>query len=317
MHKRLRTFAFGALVGALALSALPVFSASHTGSIQLNLVGTDGSIASGISSFSWEWAPGTIVSSTSTIDIRLVDETSSTILMRRFRPIRVGEYRWETWLFPDGVYRATAFVRGEWSIKSTIQQVVIDNTAPTVSAITKPAPSGVILEGEKVVESRIVAGTTELAADASDNLSGVAAIEWYLDADPTDPDATPLEVTVAEDGTTSFDFGQVAPGPHTLTAVAVDAGGNRGASSEQRAQVEILVVGAGVDASVVPNPDDILPSGDPEPSPSPEPSLPELPELPEPPEDTVPSPDPSALPTPDPSDPPTLPIPTEPPVPIT
>lgn len=317
MHKRLRTFAFGALVGALALTSLPVLSASSAGSISLVGVGEATPVASGVTPFTWEWTPGSVVRSNSIIDLRLVNTQTGTLVMRKYRYVRWGSFSWDTSNAPDGLYTVTAHLRQNSTISSILAPIYIDNTAPTVSAITKPAPSGVILEGEKVVESRIVAGTTELAADASDNLSGVTAIEWYLDADPTDPDATPLEVTVAEDGTTSFDFSQVAAGPHTLTAVAVDAGGNRGASSEQRAQVEILVVGAGVDASVVPNPDDILPSDDPEPSPSPEPSLPELPEQPELPEDTVPSPDPSALPTPDPSDPPTLPIPTEPPVPIT
>jgi len=86
------------------------------------------------------------------------------------------------------------------------------DTAPPTVTITDPA------------NLSFVSGTMTVSADASDNV-GVAGLQFYLDGAPLGAEATAAPYEVSWDTTTTRN------GPHTLTAVARDTGGNSGTSA--------------------------------------------------------------------------------------
>src|SRR5207253_2544024 len=89
-----------------------------------------------------------------------------------------------------------------------------DTTAPTV-AVTAPAAD------------TEVKGTTDVQATAVDD-TAVASVQFKLDGQPLgDPD-TQAPYTTTWDSTTADD------GPHTLTAEATDAAGNKATSAPLR-----------------------------------------------------------------------------------
>ena len=92
---------------------------------------------------------------------------------------------------------------------------VFDNVLPTV-AITSPTPSST------------VSGTQILTANASDTQSGIASVEFMLDNN------TSLGIATNSPSSTSsipWDTTKVAPGLHSLTAVALDKAGNKTTST--------------------------------------------------------------------------------------
>jgi hypothetical protein len=133
-----------------------------------------------------------------------------------------------TTTYADGPHQLTAIASdaaGNATVSSAVS-IVIDNTPPTVS-VTAPAAGAVIT------------GTVPFTADASDALSGVAAVEFLVDG-----------VAVASDATAPYGIdwnsATVPPGYHVLGARATDAAGNQTVSD-----TVVVIVAATNQAPVV------------------------------------------------------------------
>ncbi len=125
---------------------------------------------------------------------------------------------WNTIGASNGTHALTAVARDAFGVRYTSNSVTVtvsnappDTTPPTVG-ITSP------------VNGATVSGTIAITANASDNV-GVVGVQFMLDGgnlgaeDLSAPYSTPWNTTA------------VANGPHTLTAMARDAAGNRTTSS--------------------------------------------------------------------------------------
>ncbi len=99
---------------------------------------------------------------------------------------------------------------GNTASKTTVLDV--DTTPPVAS--NAALGSAVVADG----------GTTSLSADVSDGLSGVAAAEYFVGADPGQGDGTAMTVA---NGTATASIGAgLAPGMHTVSVRAQDVAGN-------------------------------------------------------------------------------------------
>ncbi|HSW81518.1 MAG TPA: hypothetical protein VLG40_03915, partial [Candidatus Saccharimonas sp.] len=117
----------------------------------------------------------------------------------------------------DGTYSytVTAVSAGLESDQSSPVTIVVDKTPPTVS---KPTMSNRLI---------IVSGNATVSANAADNLSGVAAGEYYIDTDPGKGNATAMTYANGKITATAH-ITALSPGPHTLYMRAKDAAGNWG-----------------------------------------------------------------------------------------
>lgn len=287
MVKRIR---FAALVIAVvgAVSTMVPAAVASPGTITLTSP-TRQQAAKGDLEVSWVWRGGTVVKSTSKVDLAVTQNGISWYTIKAQLPIRTGTFTWNTTTWPDGVYAVRATVY-KTTVKSVISPFMVDNTAPQVR-VTRPAEGEVLVENERTIFFAIVVGTATLEADARDALSGVETVRWYLD-DEEIGTGTPLD----------YNF-STHPGRHTLKAEAVDRAGNTSTH-----EITMLVA-PGPSASDAVTPPEEVPLPDPsdlpaDPGPLPTlPAVPGAPELPSTP--TIPT-DPPADP---PSDPGLLPIP--------
>lgn len=120
---------------------------------------------------------------------------------------------WNTGSTADGAHTvtATAFDGAEQSASDS-SNVTVDNTAPTVS-VTSPA------------DGAAVSGSVTVAASASDN-TAVTSVAFKVDGTSIGTDSN------GSDGwSVQWSANSVANGPHEITAVATDRGGNSTTSS--------------------------------------------------------------------------------------
>jgi hypothetical protein len=110
-------------------------------------------------------------------------------------------------------YAATDVVGNVETAKS--QVVTLDTTKPTVTVLT---PSN----GARITRSLL--GTT-LAATASDALSGIASVQFYVDGNKVGSADTSSPYTA------SWSTLLAASGAHVITAIATDGAGNTGTSA--------------------------------------------------------------------------------------
>jgi hypothetical protein len=116
------------------------------------------------------------------------------------------------------------------------QTMTLNDTAPTsdpwnlaaVEVLAGPAegpdtepPTASIINP---VSGEIVSGTTEVSANASDNV-GVASVQFYLDGKPLGAPVAKPPYSI------SWDTSEASNAEHTLTAVATDTSGNTGTSA--------------------------------------------------------------------------------------
>jgi hypothetical protein len=103
--------------------------------------------------------------------------------------------------------------------------VKLDKTAPTVSNMTM---SGIVTL--PLFGSILLGSTTNLSANVADNLSGVAAAEYYFDTDPGQGNGTAMTLSAnpTTNGTATASNVNVASlhGQHTLHVRVKDAAGN-------------------------------------------------------------------------------------------
>lgn len=163
----------------------------------------------------WNWTGGSAMRRRF-VGIVAVNRASSVLgFVEIAAPLWYGRSTWDTTTWEDGVYTVRAFVVGT-SLGTTLEAVAIDNTAPEVR-VTRPA-SGQVVVNDTVIASEsphtIAAGRVTLTAEASDALSGVASIRWYVDGEPA-----------GEGAEVVHDFGANAA-EHTVQAVATDLAGN-------------------------------------------------------------------------------------------
>jgi len=132
--------------------------------------------------------------------------------------VTVAPYRitWATTGVADGSHTLTAVARDAAgnAVTSAGVSVTVSNTDATPPTVTITSPVG----------GATVSGNITVAATASDNV-GVAGVQFMLDGAPlgTEDAASPYSATWS---TTT-----ASNGPHTLTAVARDAAGNRTTSA--------------------------------------------------------------------------------------
>jgi hypothetical protein len=120
---------------------------------------------------------------------------------------------WNSKLAADGPHALAAVATNNNGVSSTAAiPVVVDNTAPTV-ALTAPAAN-----------ATVSGNTVGLAADANDN-NALGGVQFKVDGSPVGAEDTSAPFTATWDSTA------VADGPHTVTAVARDLGGNTATSS--------------------------------------------------------------------------------------
>src|SRR5205823_5481873 len=131
---------------------------------------------------------------------------------------------WDTTTASNGSHTLTAVARDSlgmlWTSDPVTVTVFNDTTPPSVS-ITSPA------------SGTIVGGTISVTASASDNV-GVVGVQFLLDGVNVGAEVTAAPYSAPWDTTTA------SRSPHTLTAVARDAAGNRTTS----APVSVTVVNA-------------------------------------------------------------------------
>ena len=128
-----------------------------------------------------------------------------------------GSFSWNTTALPNGsctlqalAYDAAGNVGTSSAVSVSVQNIVLDTTAPTVT-ITTPATGST------------VSGPVSVNVSAADNV-GITKLEWYLNGALSGSSSTP-SATFMWDTTTS------ANGSYTLKALAYDAAGNVGSSS--------------------------------------------------------------------------------------
>jgi Bacterial Ig domain len=171
-------------------------------------------------------------------------------------------YVWDTSGYNSGLYSIRVQVE-RTTTWSTMFPVIIDHQAPSVT-ITHPAAGEALGSGVSVPTSSaaVVSGPTTLTADASDALSGIADVVWFLDLDASNPSASE---PIGDGATISYNFDQVL-GSHTLTAIATDKAGN--IASATRAVTAVPgAIGPLQNLGVLPSD-----SGSPDPSPTPTPT---------------------------------------------
>ena len=294
----------GAWIGLAAialLSSVPVLSASTAGAIELTRVGDSGTpFVRGPADIQWNWQAGTDVRFSTVMSLEVFNSAGARVL-HRYRYVRYGQWPWDTRKVADGVYTARATVRNHPEISSVLTPIYVDNTAPTVE-ITSPARGAKSVYVQDVAygfDKTVVVGATTVAADVADNFSGVGQVEWFLDG---------VKIELDDD---KYDFSAVAPGEHTLSVIATDLAGNQNKLTEA-SEISIIAVGVGgaptapepPDLGEQPDPNEILPSGDPtapDPSeilPSGDPTVPDPSEILPSEDPTVPNPDPSQTPDP-------------------
>lgn len=122
---------------------------------------------------------------------------------------------WDTTLATSGTHIVKAVARDLLGLRfssGTVTVTVINDAVPPTVSVTMPTSGAT------------VSGTIDVDADASDN-TGIAGVQFLLDAALLGPEDTTAPYSVAWDTTT------VANGTYSLSAVARDAGGNRTTSS--------------------------------------------------------------------------------------
>lgn len=275
---------------AVALVAVPAFSATSPGSIAITSPKAGTADAETVS-IEWVWKAGSAVSSLSKVDVQA---TVNGVVWRTVSsavPIRLGTAAWDTKTWPDYTYALRVVVQKTTVKSAVVSPVLVDNTAPDVR-ITRPEEGQVLVEDEPAVQSAVVIGTATLEADARDALSGVEKVEWILD-----------DAKIGEGAQFTYNFSS-QPGQHVLTAVATDRARNSASFS-----ISLIALPGPSVAGPLP-----VPSDAPNPVPSDVPS-----EVPNPvPSDVpseVPNPVPSDQPNPVPSDVPN-PVPSDVPVPL-
>lgn len=105
------------------------------------------------------------------------------------------------------------------NVEATRNLTVLIDDAPPQVALTRPTEGTLYLADEPVAQAGmlVVVGPLTVRADATDELSGVDRVEFFVDGELVASDAT---------APYSFLWESARPGPHTITARAVDAAGN-------------------------------------------------------------------------------------------
>lgn len=277
---------------------IPAIAATGSGSIKITSLVANQPLADTVD-IDWVWKSGTYVKSSSKVNVQVSTNGFTWASLARGVKITAGGYAWDTSVWPDAAYAVRVTVVST-TINSLKSPVFVDNTAPTVR-ITHPTAGEIIVDGENKASFAVIAGGATLEAEASDNLTGVKTITWYLD-----------DVAIGTGSPFTYSFNDDTPGQHTIKATATDNARNEASSTVS------VVAAPGPSAAGAP-------SGPPEvpvPNPSEAPTAPEVPTLPDPDPSLLPDPsqipDPTptapSVPEPDPSNPPappTLPDPTQ------
>jgi len=176
---------------------------------------------------------------------------------------------WDTTTVLNGVYLISARARdaaGNSATSTPVTVTVINrdtDETPTV-IVTSPMPNEVVF------------GTRTLTATATDD-NGVAGVQFLVDGAPLGPEVTSAPYGVLWDTTSVLD------GPHVLSAVARDTGGNQALAPSVPIMVDNTVGGAQPEA----------------PTPGPAPEETTAPPAADPPSDPTPMPPPDEEPTPE------------------
>jgi hypothetical protein len=139
---------------------------------------------------------------------------------------------WNTTTFTDGLYDlrvVTTDKAGNTFTSSTITNVRVDNTAPTISISLAASPTGAYLTANKVWFKSNAAGSFKFVATVSDGGSGSASATFpALSATNWTTHANETVSTPSGGPYTSTTFSWVATGaaPATYTITGTDAAGN-------------------------------------------------------------------------------------------
>lgn len=242
---------------------------------------------------SWTWQAGSVVKSTSRVDL-LAGDGMAWHPVALGLPIRNGEFAWDTSQWPDNRYSLRVQVQ-KTTIRGQLDQIFIDNTKPE-ARIARPAQGEILVEDDTRIYFATVVGTATLTADARDALTGISDITWKLDG-----------AEIARGNNVRYNFSLV-PGKHELTVVAKDGAGNE---SDPHTIVIFCAPGTSTPDALMPSDAPTVPSS-PLPTPSDVPSdvpsvdpstLPGIPPAPDPSSvpSQVPTVDPSTIPTPPPA----------------
>jgi hypothetical protein len=258
--KRTRTILVGIAIAVAVTSAAPILSAtSSAGSLRLTTPVTNQVLSGEAALIGWTWRTGTLVKSTSIVDIKVTDVSGALLYDRRYRAARYGSWALNTTRLSDGYYAIRATIRGT-SISSMVRPVIVDNTLPEIE-ITKPRSGDVAsvdapadAPDQDVQSTPVIAGASQLTAAVFDLTQ--TEVTWFLDGtqltDENQANLTGTDVT--------YDFSSAAPGPHILEARVKD---QAGLTSSDTVEIFTLPANASVDAGEVPNPEDLIPSEDP------------------------------------------------------
>lgn len=243
---------------------------------------------SGTTYIRWRWTGGSAMRNRF-VSWSTVSQDGVIKIVTLTAPMWHGRTAWNTTTWTDGVYSLRAIVVGT-TMRATMPSIIVDNTKPVV-AITRPVSGGAYVNPglpaantptdvtALPLPSTVVFGRTTFTAQASDNLSGIESVAWYLD-----------EELVGQGEEVELNFATM-PGEHEISVVATDRAGNYSDAS-----MSFYAAGT-TDAE---NPPSEPPSPGPVPSevPSEAPGLPEAPEVPDVPDAPSEVPSPPAAPSP-------------------
>ncbi|HEX9775039.1 MAG TPA: Ig-like domain-containing protein [Actinomycetota bacterium] len=213
-----RKIGWGVLFSVLALSTVPAIGATSPGSITITSLAAHDYLSDSVD-VEWAWKRGDKVSSSSLVHVYV---TTNGYVWNRIAaniPIRSGVFTWDTTSVDDYAYAIKVRVKHSPAY-SVVSPLFVDNGDPEVR-ITSPTASQIVVEGQSP-DTAVIVGSALLAADARDEMSGIASLVWYLDGD---------EITPNADG--SYDFSEATPGSHELSVVAADFAGNESSASIQ------------------------------------------------------------------------------------
>src|SRR5439155_1249926 len=161
-------------------------------------------------------APAANVSGTVTVSATATDNVGVVGVQFKLDGVNLGtedtaapySLSWDTTLVAPGAHSVSAVARDAAGQTTTaaVSVTVLDTTPPTV-ALTAPTPGA------------NVSGTVTVSATATDNV-GVVGVQFKLDGTNLGAEVTAAPYTIAWDTTL------VAPGSHSVSAVARDAAGH-------------------------------------------------------------------------------------------
>lgn len=254
------------VIMSLAITA-PADSAEPTGTVRL-IRPTAHSLLGDEAVIQWTYTTGRWVSTTSKLVIAVSPNNWNWTILSSKVPIK-SAYVWDTTGFPSGKYYVKAWLTTVVPLRAFLSPLVIDRDAPVVS-IAEPTEGSVGGFATTNAGETIVTGRTKLVANATDALSGISTVKWYLEDD-----------LIAEGADATYNFDQNY-GKHQLIAKATDRAGN-----EATTEIWVTAVPGPIspleNLGVLPTePVDETPSPDPSPSetPTPEPSPSSSPALP-------------------------------------